>query len=536
MRVGRTGHRLLLAGALALIAPHRVAAQFGLTDLPLTDFAYDQLAALEHMGCGAARVSTFRPYQVRAIRAALIRAHTRAHCAGPILDALSSRFLVRTGRDTSSGLRAGASATLQATALSRGDYLPLWDNILTKGQGTPPIVGIGHVRLEYGDGADDHYVIVADGYGETSARNDPTAAARHFRSTSGVIDVSEAYATARAGPFTFSLGRADEAWLGEGTESIVLSANGPPLNRLAVEFHTAHFEGRMILGMLDDVVLSAQQDSFSSTIQPQRYYRYLLGHAVTWRPAPVLDVTIGETALLSRGSQVLDLYYINPFIPYILTQNDSGKTGDDARDNLQTFAGLTLRPGPVTVSAELLIDDIQIDASSRKRTPDQLGWQLAAAVPLPTRWPASITALYERIDGYTYMRQYYTEVSQYYNVPLGSMLGPDADYVRLGGEVFVAGPFRIAGGVGYWRHGDNRIFDRPGREATGNANATFPTSALGPVQTAALGDLSIQYLNRFLPIKLQVNAADIRNANNIASPAALYTQTQLTATYAFHYP
>jgi Capsule assembly protein Wzi len=540
VRAGLAGLGLAIVAA-ALAAPRPASAQFGLVAVPMTDPAYDQLATLERMGCAAAHVSSFRPYDVRQVRGALIRAQRQSECQGPILDDLVKRFRM-TPRDADAGLRGGASATVQATHLTRGEFLPLWNNVGPTSEGTPSLVATVHGRLSYGDGIDDHVAVVSDGYFESNARNDPSDRARNFRSTKSVFDFSEAYVNARAGPVTFSLGREQEAWLGEGAESLILSANGPAYDRLAVSFQTEHFEGRTVFGALDDVTLTAQQDSFNGTIQPQRYYRYIAAHAFTWRPSRAIEATIGETALLSRGSDVIDLYFVNPFVPYIVTQNDTGRTGEDARDNLTSFADVRARAGPVTFDGTLLVDDIQIDAKSRATTPDQLGWQLSASSPINVKLPwtlnaLTVNALYERVDSYTYMREYYDEVYQHYNVPLGSVLGPDADFFRAGAEVYLGGWLRISAGGGPWRHGDNRIFDRPGREATGHADASFPTSGPGsPVQTAMLADLSVQCLKVWLPITLRVDAADIKNVNNTPSPAALYTQTQLIATYAFRYP
>jgi hypothetical protein len=396
-------------------------------------------------------------------------------------------------------------------------------------------VGILHGRLTWGDS--DRAAIVGDGYAETSVRNDPTVRARRFRHTSGVLDLSEAYAAARAGPFTFTLGRGQEAWLGSGAESMVLSANGPAIDRLAVEFHTAHFEGRAIFGSLDDVVLDSALDSLTSTIGPQRVYRYIAGHELTWRPARVAEITIGETALISRGSQTVDFFYVNPFVPYQLAQHDTGRTGDDARDNLTAFAAVRLRAGPVTGAAELLVDDIQIDPSARLKTPDQLGYDLTLAAPVPLPVPATVSLEYERMDSYTYMRRFYNEVYQQYDQPLGSQLGPDADYGHLEGEVFARPWLRLAAGLGVWRRGLQRIYERPGQEATGNAGAPFPTNTPGhPVQTAVLGDASVQFLNAMLPITASVHVARIRDANNLPVGTSNYAQLQLTATYAFRYP
>lgn len=509
-------------------------AQFGLVTLPINDPAYVQLAELERGGCAAARVSVDRPYQVRLIRAALVVARRQAGCAGPVLDALEQRFAI-TPADKGTGLRAGAELSLQATGYHNGVFEPLWDNVRPTSQGDAPAVATLRGRVTWGDG--DVGAIVIEGYGTTSYRNDPMISARVFRHTSGVLDFSEAYATARAGVFTFSLGRAPEAWLGEGINSQVLTANGPAYNRLAVDFHTAHFEGRAIYGSLDDVVMDSAQDGFSSALGPQRFYRYIAGHSLTWRPSTAIELTAGETALISRGSQAVDFLYLNPLIPYQITQHDTGRTGEDQLDNLTAFFGVRTRFDRVTAAAELLVDDIQIDNSARAKTPDQLGYVLTLTSPLPVRLPATVELQYQRVDSYTYLRNFYTEVYQQYNVPLGSELGPDADIATISAEVFPTGWIRAAADIGWWRRGLQRIYERPAQEATGHAGVPFPTSLPGePVQSAVLGNASVQFLTVMFPITAQITLARITNANNLPVPATNYAQAQLYASYAFHYP
>jgi hypothetical protein len=520
---------------LVVCLPPVARAQFGLVTLPINDPAYVQLAALEHAGCAAARVSVDRPYQVRLIRAALAVARRQPGCAGPVLDALLERFAMHPG-DAGSGFRAGGELSLQATGYHNGVFEPLWDNVRPSSEGDQSAVATLQGRLTWGDG--DVAAIVADGYATTGYRNNPTITARVFRHTSGVVDFSEAYAAARAGVFTFSLGRAPEAWLGEGTNSQVLTANGPAYNRLAADFHTAHFEGRVIYGVLDNVVMDSAQDGWSSAYGHQTFYRYIAGHSITWRPSTSIELTVGETALLSRGLPTIDLLYVNPLIPYQISSKDTGRTGQDDRiDNKTSFFGVRTRFDRVTAAVELLIDDIQIDPSARAKTPDQLGYVLSLSSPLPVKLPATVQLQYQRVDSYTYMREFYTEVYQQYNVPLGSELGPDADILTIGGDVFTTGWIRLAADLGWWRRGLQRIYERPAQEATGHAGEPFPTNVAGqPVQSAVLGDASIQFLTAVLPITAQITVARITNVNNLPSAATTYAQAQLYASYALHYP
>jgi hypothetical protein len=525
-----------LVALLALVSPNFARAQFGLVTLPLADPAYTQLAALERLGCAAARVSPNRPYQVSAIRSALETARTQHQCIGSLLDVLRARF-APTPDDTMPALRAGGAATVRATGLSDGVVRPLWENVRPTGDGTPPVVGVLEPRATWDDG--HHVAVVVSGFVESSGRNDPTLPADQWLKNTVAANLDEAYVTAGVGAFTATVGRGSEAWLGSGTDSYALSANGPPMDRVAFGFRTAHFEGRSYFGLLNDVTLDSARDGFAAGVPPLHFYRYLAAHEITWRPDRALELTIGETAVSSRGSRAPDLLYLNPFVPYLIIQHDTGRTGDDARDNLIDFFAARTRLGPATFEGELFVDDIQIDATDRAKTPDQLGWRLVADTPVPIVRGVPIDAEleYDRSDGYLYMRRFYNEVQQFWNEPIGSQLGPDADYWRLGAEAFPTGVLRVGADIGRWRRGILRIDTRPAVSPVNVGSPPFPTSSAGmPVQTAYLGDLSAQLLTRVLPITLSVQLARITNVNNVPTPAAYYAQTQLSVTYAWRYP
>lgn len=492
----------------------RAEAQFGLVQLPLDDPAYVQLAALEHLGCAEARVSPRRPYDVRSVRLALTRAKDVRACQGPILDALNRRFAPRQS-DTTAGLRGGGEATLRITGLTGGEIEPLWNQIRPTNQGDQPAVGIVHGRLTWGDGSAEQAVAVGDAYAQTGSRNDPTVRARAFRHTSGVLDFGEAYVSGRIGPFEGTIGRGEEAWLGEGRESLFLSANGPAMDRITASVSTHDFEARVLLGSLDDVTLDSARDNVVGTQSIQRYYRYLAAGAVTWRPNRVVEATVGTMAVLPSASRALDLFYVNGLKAY----PDTTRTLVNVTSHVETFGALRLRAGVATFDGELVAD--------QQLKSDHIGYLLSATAPLPTRIPISLDATFEHIGRDTYTSQYYASVSQHYGVPLGSALGPDAEVGQVGAEVFVAGPLRVAGDIGIWRRGKVRIDERPAQPGTGSDT---------PQQRATIGDLSIQFLTPVVPVTLRFTGATVTNANNVASPSSSYGQTQIIASYAFRYP
>ncbi len=531
--------RVIATALTALaVAPATVYAQHALMGLPLTDPAYTQLDGLMRQGCMPARVSQYRPYFVGDIRRALKSAESDSSCVGILLSTLRLRFPEdTTPRDTSrSRLSFGAAATLQGTGLKNGTFRPLWRDVRTTSEGEPAVVGIGRIRLAYDGGP--HLLLVTEAFGETNVRNDPTTRESPFRNTSGVVGFQDAYIAVEVSKLIISLGRAREAWLGSGEESLVLSANGPAYDRLSLSLRFSKFEMRAFAATINDVLLDSAHDVLPSGISQQRWHRFVFGHGLTYRPTEQVELTLGETAVVQRQGFTVDLAYLNPLMIYQTTQHDTSQSGaGDA--NLTGFFAARATFGRATLSGEFLVDDIQIDSKDRANYPNQLGWNLEAAYALPVLWPAAVGVQYRRIDSFTYIGQVdYSKVYQNFDEPLGSELGPDADMVRGYGELWASGRLRFVGGLARWRHGAYRITDRPTQNRLGHASDPYPdvTADRPDPQRAWIGDLSAEWLDGLIPITAKLEVARITNVNNLFTPAKNLGRLQVTASYRFRYP
>lgn len=531
-----------------LVTAARVSAQHPLMSLPLEDPAYQQLAALVRGGCGAARVSAFRPFIVEDLRLALDAARTQPRCAGPVLDDLIARFLPpadapgprASASDSSEGVGFGAALTLRGTALHGGEMRPIWRDVRPTSEGDPPLVARANLRLTWSGGP--RIMAVVEGYGQTDRRNDPTVRAKRFRSTSGVIDFSEAYASGKLGPVVLSVGRGREAWLGDASdpaESMVLSANGPALDRISLDARWTRFEFRALVGSVDDVVLSPTLDGTSENLVSQRWHRMLIAHALTFRPSSKLELTLGETGLIPRQGGGVALGFANPLMLYQVAQNDaSAGERSEGAVNLTAFGSVRASLGPASIQGDLVVDDIQIDSKDRKVFPDLIAWNVLGSVALPLPLPASVALQYRRAGSFTYLSRSYADSWQQYGRPIGSELGPDADLARLSGEVWPSGHLRLGGGVSHWRRGANRLETRPVPSRANHSGDPFPsTSAQRPaVQKAWGGDVSAQWLAGLLPVSLRFEAARVDNANNVADATRTLTRMYVSATYRFRYP
>ncbi len=551
----------LCAGAATAGAQHTLHP---LSTIPLGDRAYDQLEGLARQGCAPARVSAFRPYEVRDVIVAVRRAMADSRCAASIVAPLRERFVRDTAPpaplviDTTTvapdlaaaaiaarALRraedvrhsyVGGAVTGRFTALGRGEFRPLFAGVRPASDGTPPAVLLLRARGVFDGGP--RFVAVSEGYVETSARNDPQVRSKVFAQTAGVLEFNEAYANGRLGPVTVSFGRSREAWGGEGEESLVLSANAPPIDRLLARGRFGRVEARALFATLDPVDMSVERDSLRPGSPVASFHRFLVAHALSLRPTSRIELTLGETILSSRRSLGDALTYANVLMPIVVTQADTGLTELVRRDNLTLFGLARLPVGPAVFEGELFVDDFQYGQKDRQRIPDQLAWRLAASAPVPALGrPASVRAELRHVNTYTYQREFYTDVYQTYNRPLGSELGPDADIARVGAELWANGSTVLAANVGRWRQGALRIDTRPGRSVN-EGPLPFPsTSAARPaVQTATLADASLRFLRAALPLTARVEAARIQNAANVPRAAELYVRAQLIASYAFRYP
>lgn len=529
-------------GALAaLLAAGPLFAQHQLVSIPLSDPVYVQIDGLLRQGCRAAMISPYRPYLVSQIRTAVARAASDSSCAGTIRDALTRRFPLVSGSLASpdslgSRFAFGAAATLRTVARRDMEYRPLWRDIRTDSLGDPAATGIVRARVTWN--GSERLVAVAEGYAQTSRRNDPQVRGRGFRQSEAVVDFADAYVNGSVGPLVVSLGRSGEAWLAETNESLVLSAHGPPLDRLSAAARWSRFEARALFSSVNDVVLDTR-DSLEVGIPPQRVHRFLAAHALTFRPSPSWEFTLGETALLTRRGAGVDLAFVNPVMLYVVSENDTSRAGASADgNNLTAFGSVRVARGRANAVAELVVDDIQIDGEDRENVPDQLAWRLAATIAVPLFVPASIGIEYKRIGSFTYLRRSYAEVYQQYENPLGSEFGPDADLVRASGEIWGNGRLRFSGRAGRWRRGAQRIEMRPAQGAFGNAGQPFPSaSATRPtVQRAWLGDVSAEFLDRVLPITIRTEIARVDNVNNQPAQSATYFRASIVGTYQFRYP
>ncbi len=522
---------LLSAGASA------GAAQHPLVSIPLDDPMYVQLDALMRQGCVAARLSPYRPYITLAVREALIAAHGEKNCQGPILELLTARFTRDTGwvHDTAgSRLRFGSVISLRATGETNGTVAPLWRDVRPVDSGPQPLVGYAAARLTFNGG--EHFVAVSELFAQTGVRDDPTIRQDPFRHGSGVIGSDEAYFTARAGPAFFFFGREPVAWMGDGTQSLALSAVGPPIDHFGFALRLRQWEFMSFVGQLSDVhtrSLHRQRARVANMVSHDvRACDHLLARAQRGahpgrdraRAAHHRRTRLGVPQSRSCRTRPRSTRRVRT------AQGDANLTG---------FFSARATLGRATLSGELLVDDYQIDSNDKAIYPNQLAWTLGASYPIRLAMASSISINWQKVQSFTYVGQEtYAKVYQSFDAPLGSSLGPDAQTVLGTFEVMTSARLRLAATGGWWERGSQRLNERPPINRTGHAGDPFPdTTALRPdVQHSLIGGLSAAWLDERFPITLEVGDARISNVNNQPTDGKDYLLVKLTASWRYQYP
>src|SRR5262249_35358302 len=287
----------------------------------------------------------------------------------------------------------------------------------------------------------------------SGVRDDPTIRQQNFRHGQGVIGVNEAYLQGRAGPVFLFFGREPVAWVGEGDQSLALSAAGPPRAHFSFGRRLTQWEVPSFGRQLSDVDLTPSLDNVSPA---QHWLRNLYAHSLTFWPWAPVELTIGETALVPRTTGGLDWAYLNPIMPYQLTQHEKNQSGQgDA--NLTGFFSVRATWGRATLSGQLLLDDFQLDANDKKIYPNQLAWTLGATYPLHLALATSVGIHWQKVQSFTYVGQpTYTKVYQSFEAPLGSSLGPDAQTILGTFELMTSPRLRFAATAGWWERGSQR--------------------------------------------------------------------------------
>lgn len=304
---------------------------------------------------------------------------------------------------------------------------------------------------------------------DSDGRNDTLGRTRDFPQLGASNNVDEAYLRATFRRTAFTLGRMPLAWGPSLHGSLLLSATAPAMDLLHLNLRWRSRNAlQAFAGELSTETVTIEDDA-----TPMR--RFLYGHRGDVWITRWLRLGLSEVALVAGPRQSLSLKFLNPVQFYAQAQTE--EDGEDEHQvNVLEAVDAEAFVGPVHLYGSLVVDDFQIDASGRERTPDQLAWAAGATfAPSPgSPWWAGLEL--RRIGSWVGLHDGAGTDYRHFGRPLGATEGPDTDRQLAFLSRWLGRGDRIRLDVERRRRGINRILTEESR--TGHAGEGFPRGAV----------------------------------------------------------
>ena len=271
-------------------------------------------------------------------------------------------------------------------------------------------------------------------------------------------------------------GRRPIKWGQSWDNSIILSGNSPAFNNVSFTINAGLFQVEYFVGQLHSVKNSSLG----------RIKRYIGGKKYSMiSHNKDFIVSIGDIILYSGLDRSFEMQYMNPIIPFILSDLERETGGND---NNVIFACARFNYNDSFSSFfELFIDDFQVDIENRDSIQDGLAIKLGLnGTSNIFNSLVSFELDYSRVMGYTYItNELYTNWEER-DIPLGFNHGPDSQAIRLLVDCWYNDRVLIGYHLEYLEKGEltfNSVHDPYGKVGT-----PFPS---GKVKYQLLIDLNI---------------------------------------------
>jgi hypothetical protein len=266
----------------------------------------------------------------------------------------------------------------------------------------------------------------------------------------------------RTGRAAFTLGRRFLEWGPERLGSLILSSTAPAPDLVQAEIDLGKHRFQAFAGQLS-----------TELVDSTNYHRSLYGHRIDFSLGSRARLGLSELAVVSDRAGGFDLKYLNPVSLYVVAQTEKGSS-DQKTVNIFHSIDAELWWNHWHPYGAFLVDDLQIDASARKKWPHQLALAVGMDRALGRRFLASYE--YRRIGSWTYLHRGLGTDAQHFERPLGAPEGPDTDRHFLQLSYTATKNTRLWIATEHWRRGVNRLSTEESRE--GHAGEPYPRPPL----------------------------------------------------------
>lgn len=296
-------------------------------------------------------------------------------------------------------LHAGAAASSHARR----------DALREAGPGHGTVSGGAALTLRMGS-----VVAVTHPYFDTRLKYDPDWYGKKDRAIAG--RTAEAYVSAQLRYAELFFGSLDRNWGPSAVQGLLLSDSPYGLEHVGISLGTNAVRVEGIAAQLNSL-----PDSGGAL-----HNRYMVQHRLWLRPPGRWTVALWEGSVLEGVGRQLEPWYLNLMSLGILAQLNTNTA-------VNSFVGFDLqRRGPVTLFAQGMLDDIQIDNKTiTDRKPDSYGLTLGAQgnlAPVNGAW----TLFYTRVSNLAYRNEDDFQAPLYFGLGTGRNY---SDYDQLTAKV-----------------------------------------------------------------------------------------------------
>jgi hypothetical protein len=316
--------------------------------------------------------------------------------------------------------------------------------------------GVGNALGFYSDAA----ILVEEQDGPRTARLSKRA--RTWRGATVTID--RAYVKYERSHVAVALGRRGPAWGRSARGRLLLSGSAPTFDQIDASLTVGPLGFHAFHAMLEYDETGAEE-----LLGPSDHV-FLAGHRLAFSGR---RGSVGLNEVVVYGSGIPDPAYLNPLLPYYVSQHN-----ERANDNVLWSADFTWRPAVgLELYGEFLVDDLQYDRDTER--PDKYAMTIGQAY-----YSHAIGLDYRVVLEYSHARKWtYTHARvehryEHDGRPIGFDLGPDADRGIMELSVHPSPAWSVTLGYEHARKGEGTL-----TEAFVEGEESEPAFPSGSVRT-----------------------------------------------------
>ena len=228
--------------------------------------------------------------------------------------------------------------------------------------------------------------------------------------------ITNAYLKYNSGKTSFLWGRSPVYWGQKESRSIIQSNLVPTYDHGLFVLRLMNFKGELLTGQLGPEILN-----------DKRITRFIAGHRLTGKFFDSkLEIQIGEQIIYTGENRNIELFYLNPLVPYLFAITDGDDLNEEGinNDNSMIFiSGRYYLKNKFSLFWEFILDDYQYNDTNVQ---NMLGYKLGFEGQSKFhKYQVNWETEYTQIDSWTYIHHGQFTNWQNRGHAIGYPYGPD---------------------------------------------------------------------------------------------------------------